>query len=184
MAKRKPKPPTRREIIAQSRQAKAAELVAMRNPPQREKVSGKIIIKTGREPSADFYTSDAWRAARFDALQNNDGCCELCGRSKRRHGVVLHVDHIKPRSKFPALALDRDNLQILCEDCNMGKGNRDEKDWRSPHPFVELAQMISLHIAIQNSRATGETAILVSVETLEALISGFGGDPNRNFSDG
>jgi 5-methylcytosine-specific restriction endonuclease McrA len=24
-----------------------------------------------------------------------------------------------------------DNLQVLCEPCNLGKSNRDETDWRS-----------------------------------------------------
>jgi hypothetical protein len=37
----------------------------------------------------------------------------------------LHVDHVKPRSKYPELALDLDNLQILCAACNTRKGDRD-----------------------------------------------------------
>jgi hypothetical protein len=35
----------------------------------------------------------------------------------------LHVDHIKPVSKYPELKLEFDNLQILCENCNLGKSN-------------------------------------------------------------
>lgn len=45
-------------------------------------------------------------------------------------GIELHVDHIKPISRAPDLALNINNLQILCKDCNLGKGNRDKKDWR------------------------------------------------------
>jgi 5-methylcytosine-specific restriction endonuclease McrA len=44
----------------------------------------------------------------------------------------MHVDHIKPRSRFPHLELSLDNLQVLCAACNVGKGNRDEIDWRKP----------------------------------------------------
>ncbi len=80
----------------------------------------------------DFYKSDKWRSLRYKALSLNDGCCVLCGRSKAKHGVVLHVDHIKPRSKHPELELELSNLQILCEDCNLGKSNRDRTDWRKP----------------------------------------------------
>ncbi len=80
--------------------------------------------------SPGFYSSPEWRAIRFDVLKACGGCCNLCGRSNRAHGVVIHVDHIKPRSKFPELALTRTNLQALCEDCNMGKSNRDTTDWR------------------------------------------------------
>ena len=42
----------------------------------------------------------------------------------------IHVDHIKPRKLFPHLALDVNNLQILCHECNHGKGNWDQTDWR------------------------------------------------------
>lgn len=86
--------------------------------------------KPARKPDAQFYKTDAWRALRFEALKASNGCCALCGRSQRLHGVVLHVDHIKPRSRFPDLSLDPQNLQILCEDCNLGKSNRDDTDWR------------------------------------------------------
>ena len=40
------------------------------------------------------------------------------------------MDHIKPVSKFPKLRLAESNLQVLCEDCNMGKSAWDETDWR------------------------------------------------------
>ena len=81
--------------------------------------------------NSDFYLSREWRALRFDVLKANDGRCELCGAGKH-DGIRLHVDHIKPRSKFPHLSLVASNLQVLCEDCNMGKSNRDDTDWREP----------------------------------------------------
>lgn len=43
------------------------------------------------------------------------------------------MDHIKPRSKYPHLELVFNNLQILCKNCNQGKSNIDETDWR-PRP--------------------------------------------------
>lgn len=80
-------------------------------------------------PNRDFYQTREWQGLRFRALQQSKGCCVLCGRSHRVDGVTLHVDHIKPKSRFPSLALDPTNLQVLCEDCNLGKGNRDTTDW-------------------------------------------------------
>ncbi|WP_374759367.1 HNH endonuclease [Dyadobacter fanqingshengii] len=44
--------------------------------------------------------------------------------------VELHVDHIKPRSNYPRLALKLTNLQILCKACNLGKSNLYKDDWR------------------------------------------------------
>ncbi|MCH9024334.1 MAG: HNH endonuclease [candidate division Zixibacteria bacterium] len=78
----------------------------------------------------DFYSSKEWRSLRYRVLRKYSAECMCCGRSKKNDGVVIHVDHIKPRSKYPYLALDFKNLQLLCEDCNLGKSNIDETDWR------------------------------------------------------
>jgi 5-methylcytosine-specific restriction endonuclease McrA len=77
----------------------------------------------------NFYNSPAWRKLRYEVLRERGRRCEVCGRSPP--DVVIHVDHIKPRSKFPELALQRSNCQIMCADCNIGKMNRDDTDWRS-----------------------------------------------------
>lgn len=42
----------------------------------------------------------------------------------------MHVDHIKPRSLHPHLALELSNLQIMCNECNVSKSNKDEVKWR------------------------------------------------------
>jgi 5-methylcytosine-specific restriction endonuclease McrA len=82
------------------------------------------------EKHEDFYLSQAWRAMRYRVLKNHGPICMLCNAS-RDTGQVMHVDHIKPRSKYPALELCYDNLQVLCADCNLGKSNKDETDFRS-----------------------------------------------------
>ena len=81
---------------------------------------------TGREP---FLKSFEWKKLRYEILSKSDGRCQLCGRSAA-DGALLNVDHIKPRSKYPELALEASNLQVLCAICNHGKFNLDETDWR------------------------------------------------------
>lgn len=76
-----------------------------------------------------FYDSDEWRRVRYEALRLHGGKCCLCGVTAHQ-GAELHVDHIKPRSLFPELELDVNNLQVLCRDCNLGKSNLDDTDWR------------------------------------------------------
>jgi 5-methylcytosine-specific restriction endonuclease McrA len=94
------------------------------------KVTAPMVVKRPRnEHRHPFYNGDAWRAVRYRALKLHGGCCQCCG-ARARKGHPLHVDHIKPRSKFPELELDLDNLQVLCEDCNLGKRNTDQTDWR------------------------------------------------------
>lgn len=82
-------------------------------------------------PSVLFFLTPEWRNLRYQALKRSHGKCECCGRSPAAHGIALHVDHVKPRSKHPKLALELSNLQVLCETCNLGKGNQDSTDWRA-----------------------------------------------------
>ena len=97
----------------------------------------KAITGSKSEPVAmeDFYSSQSWRKARYQALKNCNGKCTLCGDPPGKHS--LHVDHIKPRSQRPDLALDPKNLQVLCRDCNLGKSNTDSIDWRSSRKTVD-----------------------------------------------
>jgi 5-methylcytosine-specific restriction endonuclease McrA len=78
-----------------------------------------------------FYDSDEWKRFRYRVLSVYGASCMCCGAT-REDGKKMHVDHVKPRSKYPELALDFDNAWVLCEDCNMGRGNSDEVDYR-PH---------------------------------------------------
>lgn len=79
--------------------------------------------------SGDFYRSKEWLSLRFQVLKAHKHICVLCG-STPETGAIMDVDHIKPRSKYPHLALDINNLQILCRVCNLGKSNNDETDFR------------------------------------------------------
>jgi 5-methylcytosine-specific restriction endonuclease McrA len=76
-----------------------------------------------------FYDSREWRSLRVKALLKYGRKCCLCGRGVQDN-VVLHVDHIQPRSKRPDLELSIHNLQILCADCNLGKSNNYSEKWR------------------------------------------------------
>ncbi len=80
-------------------------------------------------PAVKFYASREWRTIRYMALNHYGNTCMACGTSPKQ-GAIIHVDHIKPRSVFPELSLDFSNLQILCEDCNIGKSNKSKTDWR------------------------------------------------------
>ena len=96
---------------------------------KKDKIKAKRRSK-GSKPDKEFYLSREWRSVRYAVLEKFKGACLLCGRTYRDHGVVIHVDHIKPKSKYPELALDANNLQLLCEDCNLGKSNKYETDYR------------------------------------------------------
>ena len=65
----------------------------------------------------------AWPRLREAAFKVYGRKCRSCG-ALAHHGAKLHVDHVKPLSRFPELALDLSNLQVLCDKCNLAKGNR------------------------------------------------------------
>ena len=94
-----------------------------------KKIKKKVNNKYKSKVSDNFYKSREWRSLRIKALVNQGRKCCLCGRTPK-DGIILHVDHIKPRSNYPELELSLSNLQILCEDCNLGKSNHYEEDWR------------------------------------------------------
>ena len=97
---------------------------------------------SGDPASDDFLSSYAWRRARMEVLKRDGRRCLCCGTSPE-HGAVMHVDHIKPRRLFPQLALDLNNLQVLCAECNHGKGNWDQTDWREPQIDPEIREHLS-----------------------------------------
>lgn len=95
-------------------------------------------------PRDDFYSSKEWRQVRYQVIKKYGGGCMACGRSKKEHGIVIHVDHIQPRSKRPELALCFENLQLLCADCNLGKSNTDNTDWRPVNTDYEIAMDLEM----------------------------------------
>lgn len=88
-----------------------------------------FVTKNLKDKRLKFYESREWRNVRYSALIAANGICQCCGNRPSKDNP-LHVDHIKPRSKYPELELEVSNLQVLCADCNLGKSNRDETDWR------------------------------------------------------
>lgn len=64
---------------------------------------------------------------RWQVFKRDNWKCTSCGRSAEDN-VILHVDHIIPRSKGGRNVLE--NYQTLCETCNIGKSNKDDTDLR------------------------------------------------------
>lgn len=61
------------------------------------------------------------RRLRWLILARDNFTCSYCGRSPRKHGVALDVDHIK--SKAQGGGDEPENLTTACDDCNQGKGD-------------------------------------------------------------
>ncbi len=111
-------------------------LESMRRTRERRKAKQNAVVgemsaqsKYSHRNAEILYNSPEWQKLRYFVLKRDNGICQLCGRG-RKDGVVLHVDHIVPLSVDWSKRLDPNNLQTLCEDCNLGKSNKDCIDWR------------------------------------------------------
>lgn len=71
-----------------------------------------------------FYSSPEWKKIRKQIIKSSDSICSNCGKNITKSSDIT-IDHIKPRSKYPHLSYDLNNLTILCRECNSRKGNRE-----------------------------------------------------------
>lgn len=80
--------------------------------------TARIAKKRAISATAAFERSPEWVALSAEARRLQPWC------SKCKATEQLQGDHIKPKSRFPALALDPKNIQVLCWPCNRAKGTR------------------------------------------------------------
>lgn len=70
---------------------------------------------------------------RFDVFVRDNYKCVICGASADA-GTRLHVDHIIPISKGGKSNIN--NLQTLCERCNIGKSDKTQEDFNGENDSV------------------------------------------------
>ncbi len=104
------------------------QILSPSEPDDYEKSELYRCVTTGEEPyfenKESFYNSCEWKDLRNTVFNKYPPICFRCCNKNN-----LAVDHIKPRSKYPELELEFDNLQILCRDCNIIKGVKDSPEW-------------------------------------------------------
>lgn len=127
--------------IAMGKPVRFLELVGKLN--QWLRVEDELDEEQGEdaeEPATNFSEDDISKARvaaeqqvrvmpsiRWQVFQRDTWKCVACGRDSH-DGIILHVDHITPRSKGGQDTLE--NYQTLCHICNIGKSNKDATDLR------------------------------------------------------
>ena len=74
-----------------------------------------------------YLSPKIWKSLRTEVFSMYGRKCMKCWCEESE----MHVDHIKPKSLYPHLKYDVENLQVLCKSCNFSKGFLDETDYRS-----------------------------------------------------
>lgn len=72
-----------------------------------------------------FYGSPEWKILReaFLRTQRKLSGHYVCHYCQKRIWYDVTIDHFRPRSKFPKLALEMSNLRLACRSCNSSKGD-------------------------------------------------------------
>jgi len=104
---------------------KKYKLVANKTPIVVEKFSNISL-----EESLKFYESIEWKELRKEYKKEffSDNKlkyfeCNYCEENVSKNRT-LNIDHIRPIRTHWHLRLDKNNLQILCQDCNKFKGSK------------------------------------------------------------
>lgn len=92
-----------------------------------------------RSPEVEaFYTSWTWRRCRQGYAESKGGLCERC----RKRGIIqagskdqpLEVHHKVPLTtdnvRDPKIALNWDNLELLCKRCHDEERERKARRWK------------------------------------------------------
>lgn len=87
-----------------------------------EKSKLQLEYNQTKEARKKFERNKLTKSLRYDVLRRDNFKCVICGRTSQ-DGAFLHVDHILPIARGGETKLD--NLQTLCENCNLGKGIKD-----------------------------------------------------------
>ena len=102
--------------VANSSQSESGETESLLGNPV-------AIETTSQQKIQDERKRNIPLKIRLGVFKRDNFKCVLCGRSPAtENGVELHVDHIIPFSKGGE-TID-ENLQTLCKECNLGKGNQ------------------------------------------------------------
>jgi len=120
-----PRPSTIEKKVKPSKNQRKKQRLKARQAAQKK----TVFVSNVNVATDSFLSTYEWRKLRMQALKLHGRKCMCCGASPET-GAVMNVDHIKPRKLFPSLAMDINNLQVLCHECNHGKGNWDQTDWR------------------------------------------------------
>lgn len=109
------------EIAIRAKMVKTSRFLWPEAKKTEEKIANEQKLKkkaSKRYLRQKFENSKEWRALSL-LVRAEEPMCRKCGATEE-----LQADHIKPKSKYPELALVRSNIQTLCWTCNRIKAAR------------------------------------------------------------
>ena len=101
-----------------------------------------IALKRPECPNPDALDKRIYNdPVNKEALRKStSGKCMYC-ESKMEPISYAHVEHIKPKSKFPELEFEWTNLGFSCQICNTNKGSKYDETLHFVNPYDEVPEV-------------------------------------------
>lgn len=100
-----------------------------------------------RERSLAEYVRHVPRRLRTEVFKRDGFRCVKCGCDD---AAILHADHILPVALGGTTVLE--NLQTMCGPCNLGKGAREQVDYRTPTKTAPGQECVPRRTSLSESR--------------------------------
>lgn len=97
----------------------------------------ELVIETNPLPNKTHLRNSLSGNIRQNVLMRDNYTCQICGATVK-DGAKLEIDHVIPFSKGGTN--DENNLQVLCQQCNREKYNREDL----LHDKIKLAELESV----------------------------------------
>ena len=86
-----------------------------------------------KEFAAQLYNSIAWKKTRAAYAKSKQNLCEIClSKGIIKPGVIVHHKiHLDPQNvNDPNIALNWENLQLVCRDCHAYIHDRSQRRYK------------------------------------------------------
>lgn len=124
-----------------------------------DKIGNKRYHKLTEQDFENYRKFDYWRYINGDyecgttqeskdwVKDNSDWYCPICGEKYIEKGGKT-IDHKLPRSQYPWLSMEFNNLWVICRVCNQEKG---EMHWYEYEHYM-FVHHLDLYLAIKAVR--------------------------------
>lgn len=124
------------------------------------------LLARGAEPAAALLSAYRDPDLKRHLISEVNGKCMYC-ESKISHVYFGDIEHIRPKSAFPAERLDVSNLGLACAVCNGKKGDYWDATDSVLNPYVDVPAEEVMMLGFLLARRPGRTRARVTIEKLE-----------------
>ena len=113
-------------------------MIRLKRPPKPEQLTDitqlKLTEKYINNTSLTVWNQPFIRETLLNGTQHK--CC-YCEKQIGLGFPDMHIDHYRPKSLYPDLVVEWDNLMPCCGDCNRSKSNHDTVKMPIVNPFID-----------------------------------------------